>query len=123
MSSHTPTSPSAVRRLINLEARENELTEQIQRFKDLVEGVPFGLSMFDSNQRLIVCNRPYVNIFGLTDINPGPGTTYDQIVDSIYARGIFTDSSRAAREAFRRAASSSIASSRVIQPAATGARS
>ena len=51
--------------LINLEARENELTEQIQRFKDLVEGVPFGLSMFDADQRLIVCNRPYVDIYGL----------------------------------------------------------
>ena len=74
--------------LINLEARENELTEQIQRFKDLVEGIPYGLSMFDADQSLIVCNRPYVNIYGLEEINPGPGTTYNQIVDSIYGRGI-----------------------------------
>jgi signal transduction histidine kinase/DNA-binding NarL/FixJ family response regulator/HPt (histidine-containing phosphotransfer) domain-containing protein len=100
--------------LINLEARENELTEQIQRFKDLVDGVPFGLSMYDSNQRLIIGNRPYVSIYGLSDINPGPGTTYNQIVDSIFANGTFADSSRPAREAFRRSALSTIASSRVI---------
>ena len=51
--------------LINLEARENELTEQIQRFKDLVDGVPFGLSMYDADQRLIICNKPYVSIYDL----------------------------------------------------------
>lgn len=100
--------------LINLEARENELTEQIRRLKDLVDGLPFGLSMFDADQRLIICNKPYVSIYGLAEINPGPGTTYNQIVDCIFANGTFTDSSRAAREAFRRSAISSIASSRVI---------
>lgn len=102
------------RALINLEARENELTEQIQRFKDLVEGIPYGLSMFDADQRLIVCNRPYIDIYGLAEINPVPGTNYDQIVDSIYGRGVYVDSSRAAREAFRRSARSSVALSRVI---------
>jgi signal transduction histidine kinase/DNA-binding response OmpR family regulator len=102
------------RALVNLEARENELTEQIQRFKDLVEGIPYGLAMFDSDQRLIVCNRPYIDIYGLAEINPAPGTNYDQIVDSIYGRGVYVDSSRAAREAFRRSARSSVALSRVI---------
>ncbi|MGZ5827390.1 MAG: PAS-domain containing protein [Xanthobacteraceae bacterium] len=100
--------------LINLEARENELTEQIQRFKDLVDGVPFGLSMFDSDQRLIICNKPYVSIYDLSEVRPGPGTTYNQIVDCIYGHGTFSDSSRAAREAFRRSAISTIASSRVL---------
>ena len=57
--------------LINLEARENELTEHIQRFKDSVDGVPFGLSMYDADQRLIICNKPYVSIYDLSGINPG----------------------------------------------------
>jgi signal transduction histidine kinase/DNA-binding NarL/FixJ family response regulator/HPt (histidine-containing phosphotransfer) domain-containing protein len=101
------------RALANLELRENELTEQIERFKDLVEGIPYGLSMFDADRRLIVCNRPYADIYSLEEANTRPGTPFNAIVDNIFARHVLSDSSRAAREAYRRAVNLSTSSSRV----------
>ncbi len=101
------------RALANLELRENELTEQIERFKDLVEGIPYGLSMFDAERRLIVCNKPYADIYSLEEENTNPGTPFNSIVDSIFVRQIYADSSRAAREAYRRGATLPTSSSRV----------
>src|SRR4029078_10201088 len=39
-----------------------------------------GLSMFDTDQRLIVCNKRYREIFGLPEALTEPGTTYADIV-------------------------------------------
>jgi signal transduction histidine kinase/CheY-like chemotaxis protein len=72
----------------SLEAREEELTLHNQRFKDLVEGLPHALSMFDSKRRLVICNRPYVDFYGLTPERAAVGTPFAEIVDDILKRGI-----------------------------------
>lgn len=81
------------RALMALEVRERQLTQQNQRFKDLVEGVSHGMSMFDGDSRLVVCNQAYIDIYGLAGIDPRPGTSFDDITDNIFDRKVYRDHS------------------------------
>jgi len=94
------------RALHDLELRERELTEQNQRFKDLVEGSPYGMSMFDSEKRLVVCNRRYVDLYGLNGLRLDAGTSFAEIASRIFENAIDHDRSDAAREGFLHDASS-----------------
>ena len=82
---------------MKLETRERELTLQNRRFKDLVEGNLYGMSMFDADRRLVVCNRPYIDMYGLADLDPHPGTSFDDIANRIFDNKLFRDHSDAAR--------------------------
>lgn len=52
---------------------EDELREQNQRFSAAVENMSHGLCMFDADERMIICNGNYLNIFCLeaSVIRPG----------------------------------------------------
>lgn len=52
---------------------EDELREQNQRFSAAVENMSHGLCMFDADERMIICNGNYLNIFCLDArvIRPG----------------------------------------------------
>ncbi len=86
--------------LMKLETRERELTLQTQRFRDLVEGSPHGMSMFDADSRLVVCNQNYIDLYGLGGLDLRPGTLYEDITNGMFDRMLFQDHSPEARAAF-----------------------
>jgi two-component sensor histidine kinase len=71
--------------------RQKDLAEHAARFNSAVENMPHGLCMYAADQRLIVCNRRYREMYGLTDDQTNPGTTLQSILE---ARATATGSPR-----------------------------
>ena len=76
--------------LAALDRREAELTEQIQRFNAALGNMPMGLCMFDQDQRLLVCNDRYIDMYGLSHELAKPGTTFRQIIEARIANGLYS---------------------------------
>ena len=57
---------------------------QAARFGAVLENMVQGVCFFDSDQRLIVCNHRYAEIYGLKPEHVRPGTTLRDIVDQRY---------------------------------------
>jgi diguanylate cyclase (GGDEF)-like protein len=70
-----------------LQQREEELTAQNVKFDAALENMLQGLAMFDAEQRLIVCNRRYAEMYGLTPDQVKPGTTVREIFEYRLANG------------------------------------
>jgi diguanylate cyclase (GGDEF)-like protein len=62
-------------------AREAELERE--RLQAAVSNMPIGLTMFDANQELIICNDRYAEIYGLPHELTAPGT---KLVDMLRSR-------------------------------------
>ncbi|MGZ5889828.1 MAG: PAS domain-containing protein [Hyphomicrobium sp.] len=60
--------------------QKKQLEELNSRFEVALNNMGRGLSMFDAQARLIVCNELYSEIYGLPDELTRPGTTLAQIV-------------------------------------------
>jgi diguanylate cyclase (GGDEF)-like protein/PAS domain S-box-containing protein len=52
-----------------------------------LENMSQGLCMFDRNQRLVVCNRHYAQMYGLSPEETAPGTTLRSILEARVAAG------------------------------------
>ena len=52
-----------------------------------------GLAMFDAEQRLVVCNRRYAEIYGLSPEHVKPGTTLQEIIEHRDGNGLHSDKS------------------------------
>lgn len=76
-----------------LRKRDKELLEQNSRFDAALENMSQGLCMFDADQRLIVCNERYAQLYGLTSELVKPGTTLSEIVKHRIANGYYAGSS------------------------------
>ncbi len=68
-------------------ARDQELTEQNRRFNAALDNMSQGLSMFDKDHRLLVCNRRYLEIYDLPEHFARPGTRHRDIVRLLLNRG------------------------------------
>ena len=66
-----------------------ELRTQNMRFDAAINNMSQGLAMFDPQQRLVVCNRLYAELYGLTPDQVKPGTTIRQLLEYRHARGVF----------------------------------
>lgn len=66
---------------------EENLEEQNQRFDAALNNMPHGLSMFDSDQRLIVCNRRYQEMYRLPAELTARGAGLKAIMDYRAATG------------------------------------
>jgi len=64
---------------IQLIAREVELKQLNRRIDIALNNMAHGLCMFDAEQKLIVCNRTYVQMYGLTPELSRPGTALQAI--------------------------------------------
>ncbi len=71
------------------------------RFHTAIDNISQGLCFFDGQQRLIVCNRRYAAMYGLSDEQVRPGTTLRDIVDARFAIGSFPAMQREAYLAWR----------------------
>ena len=72
-----------------LQQREEELRAQNEKFDAALDNMLQGLAMFDAEQRLIVCNRRYAEMYGLTAEQVKPGTTVRQIFEYRLANGFY----------------------------------
>src|SRR5262249_32295803 len=57
-----------------LKQREDELASQKVQFETAIENMPHGLSMFDNERRLVICNNKYAEMYGLVQNEMPPGT-------------------------------------------------
>ena len=71
------------------------------RFDTAINKISQGLCFFDGQQRLIVCNQRYAEIYSLSPALTKPGTTLREIVDARYAAGSFPDMTAAEYMAWR----------------------
>jgi diguanylate cyclase (GGDEF)-like protein len=87
-----------------LRQREEELEEQNERFDAALRNMPLGLCMYDAEQRVLIANDRYAEMYGLTPADTKPGTTLRQIVERRVARGVYAGDSPEAYVAARLAA-------------------
>jgi diguanylate cyclase (GGDEF)-like protein/PAS domain S-box-containing protein len=70
--------------------RDN-LQVQNLRFDAALNNMPHGLAMFDAEQRLVVANKRYAEIYGLTADEVKPGTPLHEIMDVRLRRGVYVE--------------------------------
>ncbi len=75
--------------LVDLDRNKAELTEQNRRFNAALAHMSQGLCMFDSDQRLLVCNDRYLDMYGLPKELAAPGTPFRTIIEARMARGLY----------------------------------
>ena len=71
--------------------RQDELRGQNLRFDAALNHMSQGLAMFDAEQRLVVCNKLYAQLYALTPEQVRPGTTIRQLLEHRHAKGVFGD--------------------------------
>ena len=72
-----------------LKEREDQLNARNDQLDAALENMSQGLAMFDAEQRLIVCNRRYAEMYGLTPDQVQPGTTVRQIFQYRLTNGYY----------------------------------
>jgi diguanylate cyclase (GGDEF)-like protein len=73
-----------------LKEQERLLHERNLQLDAALNNIPQGLSMFDRDQRLVVCNEQYVRMYGLTPEQAKPGTRLREIIELRIAHGVDT---------------------------------
>ncbi len=68
-------------------AEQHKMSDLANRFDTAMNNMSQGLCFFDGQQRLITCNRRYLEMYGLDPARVSPGTTLKEIVDLRYAAG------------------------------------
>ena len=75
--------------LAELDRSKAELVEQNRRFNAALGNMRLGLCMFDQDERLLVCNDRYLEMYRLPKSLAVPGTTFRQIVEARIANGLY----------------------------------
>jgi diguanylate cyclase (GGDEF)-like protein/PAS domain S-box-containing protein len=60
--------------------RQHDLAQQNLRFNAAVENMQQGLCVFDASQRLVICNKQYAELYGLSEEQTKPGTSLREIL-------------------------------------------
>ncbi len=81
--------------LQRLQLMVGEYQAERLRFNTAIDNISQGLCFFDGQQRLIVCNKRYLDMYGLSMDMVQPGTSLRDIVDLRYKRGSFPKMPRA----------------------------
>ena len=71
---------------------EAEVHEQYERLHGAINNMPQGLCMFDAEQRLIICNRRYAELYALPAEITTPGTPLRTILEQRLASGAYVTS-------------------------------
>ena len=72
-----------------LQEREEELRAQNMRFDVAMRNMSQGLCLFDADQRIVLANSRYAEIYGLRPEQVKPGTTLRQIMAARAANGLY----------------------------------
>jgi diguanylate cyclase (GGDEF)-like protein len=81
-----------------LEVKNVELDEAAERLEVALNHMGRGLSMFDAEHRLVVCNKLYREIYNLPERFAQPGTPIDDILQYSSTNQAVTDSSEMTEE-------------------------
>jgi diguanylate cyclase (GGDEF)-like protein len=73
--------------ITNSERALEELSEQYRRFDAALNNMSQGLCMLDNNLRVIVCNKRYIEIYGLPSDLVRPGISMREIMEHSVAIG------------------------------------
>ena len=73
-----------------LARRSNELRTALAHLGAAVNNLAQGISMFDGDHKLVVYNKPYLEIYGLSPDLVAPGTTFKEILLQRKAAGNYT---------------------------------
>ena len=68
---------------------EEDLKAQNARFDMTINNIPQGVCLFDADQRVVIANRRYAEIYGLTREQVKRGTTLRQILEARAANGVY----------------------------------
>ena len=79
------------KRTAQLRLSQQKLRTQNTRFFTALENMSQGLAMFDRNQRLLICNQQYLNMYDLPRRYGRRGTTLTAIVKARIAAGTAPD--------------------------------
>ncbi len=79
--------------ITELKSREQELSAQKLQFEMALTSMSQGLCVFDAEQRLVICNEPYLQIYGLSRASVRPGMTVREILELRIANGIYAGTS------------------------------
>jgi PAS domain S-box-containing protein len=82
----------AIRLLRRQKHTEQTLRENALHLGMALDNMSRGLSMFDSEGRLVICNRQYLEMYGLQPEQATPGTTLTRLLQRWSANGTFTES-------------------------------
>ena len=72
-----------------LAAQNAELETARVRFDAVLDNMSQGLTLFDADQRLMVCNRRFAEMYKLTPDQLPPGTSFADVIKYRIARGTF----------------------------------
>ena len=72
---------------------EAMLLEQKRLMDSAIDNMSQGLVMFDTDARLLLCNRSYLEMYGLSRESVSPGSTLRQLLDERKRAGTFWDDS------------------------------
>jgi len=72
-----------------LAQRDAELSDQNERFNAALDNMSQGLCMFDEEQRLVVCNDRYIEMYDLPARLAQPGTYFREIIEHRIASGVY----------------------------------
>jgi PAS domain S-box-containing protein len=61
------------------------------RLRDAIESINDGFALFDDDDRLVICNRRFCEIDGLSDELMAPGTSWEAILRAGIERGHYAD--------------------------------
>lgn len=78
-----------------LRARDEEIRRQNLQFEMALTSVTLGLCVFDAEQRLVICNELYLQMYGLSRDRVRPGTTFQAIIELRIANGVHPGSPQA----------------------------
>ena len=84
-----------------LRQREQELRAQNVRFELALASLPHGFLVADADRRVVACNKPFADMYGVPPELTRPGTLIKDVVEHRIANGIFTASEA---DAFRQEA-------------------
>jgi diguanylate cyclase (GGDEF)-like protein/PAS domain S-box-containing protein len=79
-------------RTADLREREQDLQEQNHRFDAAINNMSQGLLLFDPNDRLVICNRRYIEMYGLAPDRVRPGLTVRELLQLRVDNGTFAGS-------------------------------
>ena len=51
-----------------------------QRLRDAIESIPSGFVLFDPEDRLVLCNQTWMDLYGYSEEDVRPGATYEDLV-------------------------------------------
>lgn len=75
------------------EANLREITEARSRLTEAIEAISDGLSLYDGDDRLVVCNSRYKELFPLQKGVMEPGTPFDAIIRHAAEVGLIAEAS------------------------------